>query len=124
MGAAPEIRICGSCPCEPFPAKQTGEKTGAVFRDIVEPLYWEDNGCPSIDPVVLFKMVRIQHPYGLPSLRQTAEALMTETIERVYADVKEKHGMRYPRYTGMARVTNWVRLKFAAIGLKKLAIRK
>ena len=40
--------------------------------EIVEPLYCEDNGRPSIDPVVLFKMVLIQHLYGLPSLRRTA----------------------------------------------------
>ncbi len=41
--------------------------------EIVEPLYCEDNGRPGIDPVVLFKMVLIQHLYGLPSLRRTAE---------------------------------------------------
>ena len=41
--------------------------------EMVEPLYCEDNGRPSIDPVVLFKMVLIQHVYGLPSLRRTAE---------------------------------------------------
>lgn len=41
--------------------------------EIVEPLYCEDNGRPSVDPVVLFKMVLIQHLYGLPSLRRTAE---------------------------------------------------
>lgn len=40
--------------------------------DIVEDLYCEDNGRQSIDPVVLFKMVLIQHLYGLPSLRRTA----------------------------------------------------
>ena len=40
---------------------------------MVEPLYCEDNGRPSVDPVVLFKMVLIQHLYGLPSLRRTAE---------------------------------------------------
>lgn len=32
---------------------------------MVEPLYCEDNGRPSIGPVVLFKMVLIQHLYGL-----------------------------------------------------------
>ena len=47
-----------------------------------------------------------------------------ETIERVFADAKEKHGMRYTRYTGLAQVTNWVRLKLAAMNLKKFAIRK
>mgnify|MGYP005946121459 CR=1 FL=1 len=41
--------------------------------EMVEPLYSEDNGRPSADPVVLFKMVLIQHLYGLPSLRRTAE---------------------------------------------------
>ena len=39
--------------------------------DIVEDLYCADNGRPSIDPVVIFKMVLIQHLYGLPSLRRT-----------------------------------------------------
>ena len=41
--------------------------------EMVEPLYCEDNGRPSVDPVVLFKTVLIQHLYGLPSLRRTAE---------------------------------------------------
>ena len=47
-----------------------------------------------------------------------------ETIERVFADAKEQHGMRYTRYTGLAQVTNWVKLKFAAMNLKKFAKRK
>ena len=41
--------------------------------EMVEPLYCEDNGRPSIDPVVLVKMVLVQHLYGLPSLRRTAD---------------------------------------------------
>ena len=41
--------------------------------DIVEGMYCKDNGRPSIDPVVLFKMVLVQHLYGIPSLRRTAE---------------------------------------------------
>lgn len=44
-----------------------------------------------------------------------------EKIERVFADAKEKHAMRYTPYTGLAQVSNWVRLKFAAMNLKKLA---
>ena len=47
-----------------------------------------------------------------------------ETIERVFADAKEKHSMRYTLYKGLAQVTNWVRLKFAAMNLKKYAMRK
>ncbi len=42
----------------------------AVY-DFVEALYGSDNGRPSADPVVLIKMVFIQHFYGIPSLRQT-----------------------------------------------------
>ena len=41
--------------------------------EMVKPLYCEDNGRPSVDPVVLFKIVLIQHLYGLPSLQRTAE---------------------------------------------------
>ena len=50
--------------------------------------------------------------------------LRKETIERVFADAKEKHAMRYTQYRGLAQVTNWVKLKFAAMNLKKLAKRK
>ncbi|MBO5203921.1 MAG: transposase, partial [Clostridia bacterium] len=45
-------------------------------------------------------------------------------IERVFADAKEKHAMRYTPYRGLAQVSNWVRLKFAAMNLKKFAKRK
>lgn len=41
--------------------------------EFVEGLYCPDNGRPSIDPVALFKMTLIQHIYGIPSLRKTAE---------------------------------------------------
>ena len=44
-----------------------------------------------------------------------------ETIERVFADAKEKHAMRYTHHRDLAAVTRWVRLKYAAMNLKKLA---
>ena len=47
-----------------------------------------------------------------------------EKIERVFADAKEKHAMRFTPYRGLTAVTNWVRLKFAAMNLKKFAIHK
>lgn len=50
--------------------------------EMVEPLYCEDNGRPSIDPVVLFKMVLIQHLYGLPSLRRTADEVSANICYR------------------------------------------
>lgn len=45
-----------------------------------------------------------------------------ETVERVFADAKEKHAMRYTHHRGLSRVTTWVRLKYAAMNLKKLAV--
>jgi Transposase and inactivated derivatives len=45
-----------------------------------------------------------------------------ETIERVFADAKEKHAMRYTHHRSLPRVTSWVRLKYAAMNLKKLAV--
>ena len=50
--------------------------------DIVEDLYCADNGRPSIDPVVIFKMVLIQHLYGLPSLRRTVEEIKMNVAYR------------------------------------------
>ena len=41
--------------------------------DLVGELYSPNNGRPSIDPVVIFKMTMIQHIFGIPSLRKTAE---------------------------------------------------
>lgn len=48
--------------------------------------------------------------------------LRSQTIERVFADAKEKHGMCYTMLRGLNRVRNWVRFKFAAMNLKKLAM--
>ena len=43
--------------------------------EFVGDLYCKDNGRPSIDPVVLFKIVLIQHIYGIRSLRRTLEEI-------------------------------------------------
>ena len=48
----------------------------------------------------------------------------TETIERVFADAKEKNAMRYTPYRGLAQVTNGARLKFATMNLKKFAVHR
>jgi transposase len=49
-------------------------------------------------------------------------SLRSRTIERVFADAKEKHGMRYTVLRGLRCVSNWLTLKFAAMNLKKLAM--
>jgi transposase len=48
-------------------------------------------------------------------------ALRKETIERVFGDAKEKHGMRYTQYRGLARLHMQVLLTFSCMNLKKLA---
>lgn len=59
-------------------------------------------------------------------LRHTEEnkkiyAQRKETIERVFADMKEKHGMRWTTLKGLQKVTLQAMLVFAAMNLKKMA---
>ena len=49
---------------------------------MVESLYSENNGQPSVDPVVLVKIALIHHLYGLSSLRRTAEKVYLNTAYR------------------------------------------
>jgi hypothetical protein len=49
-------------------------------------------------------------------------AMRGKTIERVFADAKERHGMRCTMLRGLRRVSDWVKMKFAAMNLKKLAM--
>jgi hypothetical protein len=44
-----------------------------------------------------------------------------ETIERIFADAKVKHGLRYTQYRGLARLRMQVLLTFSCMNLKKLA---
>ena len=60
--------------------------------EMVEALYSEDNGRPSVDPVVLFKMVLIQHLYGLPSLRRTAEEVGLNVAYRLVPGIYAAEG--------------------------------
>lgn len=53
---------------------------------------------------------------------KSSYSLRSQTIERVFADAKEKYAMRYTLFKGLTRVTNWVKLKFAAMNLKKIAM--
>lgn len=47
-----------------------------------------------------------------------------ETIERVFADAKERHGLRYTMLRGLEKVKMQATLTFACMNLKKLAIWK
>ena len=48
----------------------------------LEPYYCHDNGRPGTDPVVLIKMVLIQHLFGIPSLRQTYREIQVNLAYR------------------------------------------
>jgi hypothetical protein len=50
--------------------------------------------------------------------------LRSQTIERVFADAKEKHAMRYTRMSGLEKIKLQVTLTFACMNLKKLAMWK
>ena len=98
-------RICKDCPVRER-CTQSKQCVKTVTRHI-----WQDYIEQAED---IRHSPRGKETYGLRS----------QTIERVFADGKEKHGMRYTPYRGLAAVTNWVKLKFAVLNLKKLAIHK
>ena len=50
--------------------------------ELVEPLYSEDEGRPGIDPMVLFKIVLLQHLDGLATLRGTLRRAETDIAYR------------------------------------------
>jgi len=54
----------------------------SFIYDLVEDLYSEDNGRPSIDPVVLIKIVFIQCLFGIRSMRQTIREIETNVAYR------------------------------------------
>src|SRR4051794_22727038 len=86
----------------------------SFIYSLVEDAYSAERGRPSIDPVFLIKMTFIQYMFGIRSRRK-------ETIERVFADAKEKHGMRWTTLRGLKKLSMQAMLTFAAINLKKLA---
>ena len=59
---------------------------------LLPPYYCHDNGRPGIDPVVLIKMVLIQHLFGIASLRQTYREILVnvayDEVTRKFNEVK------------------------------------
>ena len=54
----------------------------SFIYDLVSDLYCEDNGRPSIDPVVLIKIALIQYLFGIRSMRQTIKEIETNVAYR------------------------------------------
>ena len=55
---------------------------------LLSPYYCHDNGRPGIDPVVLIKMVLIQHLFGIASLRQTYREIQVNVAGRSMQSAK------------------------------------
>lgn len=97
-------KICRDCPCrKECGANAKGQKV--MYRHM-----WQE-------------AMDLAEQLRKTELAKGIYAMRKQTIERVFADAKEKHAMRYTHHRGLARVTQWVTLKFAAMNLKKLAIR-
>ena len=97
--------ICENCPSR-YKCTENSKYEKTVTKHI-----WSD---------YLEKVEDIRHT---PKYKEMYER-RKETIERVFADAKEKHAMRYTPYRGLSQVTNWVRLKFVAMNLKKYAVHR
>ena len=93
---------CNHCP---FREKCTESKN---YQKVVTRHVWEDY-------MKLAEDVRYS-PKGKEIYK-----LRCETIERVFADAKEKHAMRYTQFRGLARLKMQVLLTFSCMNLKKLA---
>ncbi len=59
----------------------------------------------------------IRHTIGMKEIYNKR----TETLERVFADAKEKHGMRYTQYRRLAKVNMGLNLLFDCMNLKRMA---
>lgn len=94
---------CRSCPCR----EQCG--ANAKGQKVIERHIWQ-------------AYLDVAEQLRKTELGKAIYAMRKQSIERVFADGKENHALRYTRHRGLARVTSWVRLKFAAMNLKKLAI--
>ena len=95
-------KVCQSCPCR----EQCG--ASAKGQKVLQRHIWQE-------------AMDLAEQLRKTDLGKELYAMRKETIERVFADAKEKHAMRYTHHRGLTRVTQWVTLKFAAMNLKKLA---
>ncbi|MBD8038842.1 IS1182 family transposase [Solibacillus sp. A46] len=94
--------VCADCP---FLAQCTESKnhTKMIQRHI-----WAD---------YLEEAEHLRHHHEIKSIY----AKRKETVERVFADAKEKHGMRWTTLRGLKKLSMQAMLTFAAMNLKKLA---
>ena len=95
-------KVCKNCPCR---ERCTRSKD---FQKTVTRHVWE-NYIEMVDDY--------RHTPWVKDLYD----MRKQKIERVFADAKVKHGLRYTQLRGLAKVTMQVTLTFACMNLKKLA---
>jgi len=93
---------CATCP---LLAQCTNSKD---HRKIIERHIWEHH---------IEEADHLRHQKNIKQIY----ARRKETIERVFADAKEKHGMRWTTLRGIKKLSMQAMLTFAAMNLKKLA---
>jgi len=98
-------KICCECPLREK-CTQSKNMTKVVPRHIWEPY------------------IEIAEELRYTKRGQALYKMRGETIERVFADAKEKHGMRYTNLRGLRKVQHHLTLLFACMNLKKLAMWK
>ena len=54
----------------------------SFIYELVEDSYCEDNGRPSLDPVILIKLPVVQYMFGIRSMRQTIQEIKVNTAYR------------------------------------------
>ena len=69
--------------------------------DEVKDLYCENNGRPSIDPVVLFKLVFIQALDGIKSMRKTCEKIKVDAEYRWFLGIP--YGTDTPHFSTFSK---------------------
>ncbi len=77
----------------------------SFIYDEVKDLYCNDNGRPSIDPVVLFKLVFIEALDGLKSMRKTCEKIKVDAEYRWFLGIP--FGEETPHYSTFSQ--NYIR---------------
>ncbi|WP_202078814.1 IS1182 family transposase [Caldalkalibacillus salinus] len=97
-----QAHICRSCPML-FKCTASRDCTKQIHRHV-----WQD---------YLDEVEHLRHT----DKNKEIYAMRKETIERVFADLKEKHGLRWTTLRGRKKNTMQAMLAFAAMNLKKLA---
>ncbi|QOK25575.1 IS1182 family transposase [Cytobacillus pseudoceanisediminis] len=95
-------RICAGCP---FLSQCTQSQ---VHQKLIQRHVWEEH---------VEEADHLRHHQDVKPIYEKRK----ETIERVFADAKEKHGMRWTTLRGLKKMSMQAMLTFAAMNLKKMA---